>query len=32
MYWQGFDGGTEAHEQIDEFFAAVRRAATPLAG
>jgi uncharacterized protein DUF5947 len=22
--WKGFDGGTEAHERIDEFFASVR--------
>jgi hypothetical protein len=32
MYWQGFDGGTEAREQIDELFATVRRTATPLEG
>ena len=32
MYWQGFDGGTEAREQIEDFFATVRRSATPLEG
>ncbi|MFL6120090.1 DUF5947 family protein [Actinophytocola sp.] len=23
-HWKGFDGGTEAHQRIDEFFAAIR--------
>lgn len=32
MYWQGFDGGAEAKERIEEFFATVRRSATPLGG
>jgi Family of unknown function (DUF5947) len=32
MYWQGFDGGAEANAEIDEFFANVRAAATPLEG
>ncbi|EME52242.1 DUF5947 family protein [Amycolatopsis decaplanina] len=27
MYWKGFDGGQEAHEHIDGFFAGVRSAA-----
>jgi uncharacterized protein DUF5947 len=27
MYWQGFDGGQEAHERIEEFFAGIRSAA-----
>lgn len=27
MYWKGFDGGQEAREHIDEFFAGVRSAA-----
>jgi hypothetical protein len=24
MYWKGFDGGEEAHEQIDRFFTEIR--------
>jgi hypothetical protein len=27
MYWKGFDGGQEAHEHIDEFFAEIRSVA-----
>lgn len=29
-YWKGFDGGQEAHEHIDEFFAGIRDRATPF--
>lgn len=32
MYWKGFDGGQEAHEQIDRFFAGVRARAAVFAG
>ncbi len=32
LYWKGFDGGQEAHEQIDEFFARIRARATELTG
>ena len=32
MYWQGFDGGPEARERIEEFFATVRRTAISLEG
>jgi Family of unknown function (DUF5947) len=32
LYWKGFDGGTEAHERIDEFFAGIRARATELPG
>jgi hypothetical protein len=28
-YWKGFDGGTEAHQRIDEFFAAIRAKSIP---
>jgi hypothetical protein len=28
MYWKGFDGGQEAHEHIDGFFADIRSRAT----
>jgi hypothetical protein len=28
VYWKGFDGGQEAHEHIDAFFAEVRERAT----
>jgi hypothetical protein len=28
MFWKGFDGGQEAHEHIDEFFAGLRDRAT----
>lgn len=28
LYWKGFDGGQEAHEHIDAFFAEVRARAT----
>jgi hypothetical protein len=27
-YWKGFDGGQEAHEHIDEYFADLRARAT----
>ncbi|KAA2263402.1 hypothetical protein F0L68_10245 [Solihabitans fulvus] len=30
LYWKGFDGGQEAHEHIDEFFADLRARARPL--
>lgn len=30
MHWQGFDGGPEARERIDEFLAGVRSAARPF--
>jgi hypothetical protein len=30
MYWKGFDGGTEARERIDEFFAGIAARARPL--
>jgi hypothetical protein len=29
-YWQGFDGGAEAHAELDAFFADVARQARPL--
>ena len=29
MYWKGFDGGTEARERIDEFFAGIGAEARP---
>ncbi len=32
MYWKGFDGGTEAHEAIDEFFATIRARAGSFDG
>jgi Family of unknown function (DUF5947) len=32
LYWKGFDGGQEAHEQIDEFFAETARRAAPFEG
>ncbi|HWM03225.1 MAG TPA: DUF5947 family protein [Actinophytocola sp.] len=28
LHWKGFDGGQEAHERIDEFFADIRARAT----
>jgi hypothetical protein len=31
MWWRGFDGGTEARDRIDEFFATVRARARPFA-
>jgi hypothetical protein len=31
-YWQGFDGGQEAHERIGEFFAGIRAAAKTFSG
>ncbi|HET9143521.1 DUF5947 family protein [Actinophytocola sp.] len=30
-YWKGFDGGSEAREHIDEFFAGIQAQARPLA-
>lgn len=30
LYWQGFDGGAEAREHIDRFFADVRERAVPV--
>ena len=30
MYWQGFDGGTEAREALDKFLAGLRRRAVVL--
>ncbi|SEL21641.1 DUF5947 family protein [Streptacidiphilus jiangxiensis] len=30
-YWQGFDGGAEAHAELDAFFADVARQSRPLA-
>nr|WP_243638842.1 DUF5947 family protein [Streptacidiphilus pinicola] len=30
MFWQGFDGGAEAHAELDAFFAEVARQARPL--
>lgn len=30
VHWRGFDGGTEARQRIDEFFAAVRARARPF--
>jgi Family of unknown function (DUF5947) len=30
MYWQGFDGGQEAREHLEEFFAGIRARARPL--
>ncbi|GII00149.1 DUF5947 family protein [Planobispora takensis] len=30
MYWKGFDGGQEAHERIEEFFADVRSRSRPF--
>lgn len=32
MYWKGFDGGTEAHEAIDSFFATIRARAGSFDG
>jgi hypothetical protein len=32
VYWKGFDGGQEAHEQIDAFFARVRARAAVFEG
>jgi hypothetical protein len=31
-HWKGFDGGTEAHQRIDEFFAAIRARAKNFTG
>jgi len=32
LTWKGFDGGSEAHERIDEFFARIRARAREYAG
>jgi hypothetical protein len=31
MLWRGFDGGQQAHQAMDEFFAAVRQRSRPAA-
>ena len=31
MLWRGFDGGQQAHQAMDEFFATVRERSRPAA-